>query len=69
MANYIDGQPDSSTEETKARLPLKDAKIEVTPDPENPGYYMGKFLFVPHYQLEGMDVSLSMVSRLPNAGG
>ncbi len=69
VANYIDGQPDSSTEETKARLPLKDAKIEVTPDPENPGYYMGKFLFVPHYQLEGMDVSLSMVSRLPNAGG
>jgi predicted component of type VI protein secretion system len=24
---------------------------------------------VPHYQLEGMDVSLSMVSRLPNAAG
>lgn len=69
IANYIDGQPDASTEETKARLPLKDAKIEVVPDEENPGYYKGKFLFVPHYQLEGMDVSLSMVSRLPNAGG
>ena len=67
ISNYIDGQPDSSTEETKARLPLKDAKIEVIPDEENPGYYIGKFLFVPHYQLEGMDVSLGMVSRLPNA--
>ncbi len=69
ISNYIDGQPDSSTEETKARLPLKDAKIEVIPDEENPGYYIGKFLFVPHYQLEGMDVSLGMVSRLPNAAG
>ena len=47
----------------------KDARIEVIPDEENPGYYIGKFMFVPHYQLEGMDVSLSMVSRLPNAGG
>ncbi|KPF91342.1 EvpB family type VI secretion protein [Novosphingobium sp. AAP83] len=69
IANYIDGQPDSSTEETKARLPLKDARIEVVPDEENPGYYKGKFLFIPHYQLEGMDVSLSMVSKLPNSNG
>ena len=65
IRNYIDGAPDTSSEETKARLPLKDAKIEIIPDEENPGYYKGKFLFVPHYQLEGMDVSLSMVSRLP----
>ncbi len=35
------------------------------PDEENPGYYRGIFRFIPHYQLEGMDVSLSMVSRLP----
>jgi type VI secretion system protein ImpC len=63
---YVDAQPDSSSEEVKARLPLKDAKIEIIPDEENPGYYKGKFMFVPHYQLEGMDVSLSMVSRLPN---
>ena len=62
---YIDGQPDSSSEETKARKPLKSASIEIIPDEENPGYYKGKFMFVPHYQMEGMDVSLSMVSKLP----
>lgn len=62
---YVDAQPESSSEETKARLPLKDAQVEIVPDEENPGYYKGKFLFVPHYQLEGMDVALSMVSRLP----
>jgi type VI secretion system protein ImpC len=68
VMQYVDGSPELSTEVTKAKLPLKDAKIEVLPDPENPGYYKGKFMFVPHYQLEGMDVSLSMVSRLPKAG-
>jgi type VI secretion system protein ImpC len=68
ILQYVDGAPETSSEETKARLPLKDAKIEIIPDEENPGYYKGKFLFVPHYQLEGMDVSLSMVSRLPKAG-
>jgi type VI secretion system protein ImpC len=46
-------------------LPLKGAHIEIVADEENPGYYKGKFMFQPHYQLEGMDVSLSMTSRLP----
>lgn len=69
VMQYVDGSPELSTEVTKAKLPLKDAKIEVLPDPENPGYYKGKFMFVPHYQLEGMDVSLSMVSRLPKSAG
>ena len=52
----------------KATHPLKQAQVEIIPDEENPGYYKGKFLFVPHYQLEGMDVTLSMVSRLPKTG-
>jgi type VI secretion system protein ImpC len=67
VLQYVDAQPDFSTEQTKARKPLKAASVEVIPDPENPGYYRGVFRFVPHYQLEGMDVSLSMVSRLPKA--
>ena len=67
IMQYVDGSPELSSEATKAKLPLKDAKIEILPDPENPGYYKGKFMFVPHYQLEGMDIALSMVSRLPKA--
>jgi len=65
LMQYVDGNPEASDEATKARLPLKAGSVEIIPDEENPGYYKGKFLFVPHYQLEGMDVSLSMVSRLP----
>jgi type VI secretion system protein ImpC len=67
ILQYVDPQPDFSSEDTKARKPLKDASVQVIPDPENPGYYRGIFRFIPHYQLEGMDVSLSMVSRLPKA--
>jgi len=67
VLQYVDSQPDFSSEDTKARKPLKGASVEVIADPENPGYYRGVFRFVPHYQLEGMDVSLSMVSRLPKA--
>ncbi|WP_067676775.1 type VI secretion system contractile sheath large subunit [Tsuneonella dongtanensis] len=62
---YVTADPESASEETKARLPLKRADVKVEPDPENPGYYRSRFLFVPHHQLEGMDVSVSMVSRLP----
>ena len=67
ILQYVDPQPDFSSEETKARQPLKAASVDVIPDPENPGYYRGVFRMIPHYQLEGMDVSLSMVSRLPKA--
>jgi type VI secretion system protein ImpC len=67
IMQYVDGSPELSSEATKAKLPLKDAKIEILPDPENPGFYKGKFMFVPHYQLEGMDIALSMVSRLPKS--
>lgn len=62
---YVDGDPLNSTEETKARRPLADARIDIFENEENPGYYAAKFYLRPHYQLEGMDVGLSLVSRLP----
>lgn len=66
---YVDGDPLNSTEEEKARRPLAAAKVEVVPDEENPGYYMGKFYLRPHFQLEGMDIGMSLVSRLPGSDG
>ena len=32
-----------------------------------PGYYTSKFFLRPHYQLEGLTVSLRLVSKLPSA--
>ena len=64
---YVDGDPVNSTEQTKARKPLAAAQVEVFENEENPGYYSAKFMLRPHYQLEGMDIGLSLVSRLPGA--
>ena len=66
ILQYVDSQPKSSSEITKAKMPLKEASVKIIPDEENPGQYRGVFRFVPHYQFEGMDVSMSMVSRLPS---
>ena len=62
---YIDGDPANSSESTKASRPLADGRVEVTPNEENPGYYNARFFLRPHYQLEGMDIGMSLVSRLP----
>jgi type VI secretion system protein ImpC len=67
--DYVDGDPVNSSEETKARKPLADARVDVFENEENPGYYSARFYLRPHYQLEGMDIGLSLVSRLPNAPG
>ena len=58
-----------SAEEVKARYPLAEAKVEVQEVKGNPGYYTSKFWLRPHYQLEGLTVSLRLVSKLPSAKG
>jgi len=62
---YVDGDPKNSSEETKARLPLADAKVTVKENEENPGYYSANFYLRPHFQLEGMDIGMSLVSKIP----
>jgi type VI secretion system protein ImpC len=69
IINYVDGDPAHSSEETKARKPLAGAEVIVEPVEGNPGYYTSKFFLRPHYQLEGLTVSLRLVSKLPSAKG
>jgi type VI secretion system protein ImpC len=69
ILNYVDGDPVHSSEETKARRPLAGAEVVVEPVEGNPGYYTSKFFLRPHYQLEGLTVSLRLVSKLPSAKG
>jgi len=56
-----------ASEETKAQRPLAAAEVVVEEVPGNPGYYTSKFFLRPHYQLEGLTVSLRLVSKLPSA--
>ena len=69
IMNYVDGDPANSSEETKARKPLAAAEVVVEEVEGNPGYYSSKFFLRPHYQLEGLTVSLRLVSKLPSAKG
>ena len=65
IMNYVDGDPAHSSEQTKARRPLAAAEVVVEDVEGKPGYYQSKFFLRPHYQLEGLTVSLRLVSRLP----
>lgn len=66
VMNYVDGDPANSTIETKARRPLAAAEVVVEEVEGNPGYYQAKFFLRPHFQLEGLTVSLRMVAKLPS---
>jgi type VI secretion system protein ImpC len=68
IMNYVDGDPANSSETTKSQKPLADAMVTVEEVEGNPGYYTSKFFLRPHYQLEGLTVSLRLVSKLPKEG-
>jgi type VI secretion system protein ImpC len=67
ITKYVDGDPINSSESTKARKPLAAAEVVLEEVEGNPGYYTSKFYLRPHYQLEGLTVSLRLVSKLPSA--
>ena len=56
----------TSSEVQKAKFPLASAEVKVQEVPGNPGYYTSQFWLRPHYQLEGLTVSLRLVSKLPS---
>ncbi len=69
IKNYVEPNPATASEEDKARKPLAAAEVVVEEVAGNPGYYSSKFYLRPHYQLEGLTVSLRLVSRLPSQKG
>ena len=68
ITQYVTTDPNAS-EETKAKYPLAAAEVVVEDVEGDPGYYTAKFFLRPHYQLEGLTVSLRLVSRLPSTKG
>jgi len=65
ISQYVTADPNAS-EEQKARYPLAAAEVKVEEVAGNPGYYTSRFYLRPHYQLEGLTVSLRLVSKLPS---
>jgi type VI secretion system protein ImpC len=67
ISKYVESNPATATELDKSRRPLAAAEVVVEAVEGNPGYYNSKFFLRPHYQLEGLTVSLRLVSKLPSA--
>ena len=63
IAQYV-GSP-NAPQDYQATHPLSEAAVAIEEDESNPGYYSAKFFLKPHYQLEGLTVSLRLVSRMP----
>jgi type VI secretion system protein ImpC len=66
IMQYVLLNPETAGESAKAMKPLAGAEVKVEEVEGNPGYYSAKFHLRPHYQLEGLTVSMSLVSRLPS---
>ena len=54
-------------DDLQASHPLREAKVTVEDIEDNPGFFRIKLFIVPHFQVEGMDVGLSLVSQMPKA--
>ena len=60
---------DSAGQETKARLPLREARVDVTEVPGKPGAYRAVVFLKPHFQLNELSVSMRLVADLPPPAG
>lgn len=50
-----------------ASHPLHFAEVQVSPSLENPGFFTVQMTLVPHFQVEGVEVNLSLVSQMPQS--
>ena len=66
IMNYVILNPENAGETARAQKPLAGAEVKVAEVEGNPGYYSATFHLRPHYQLEGVNISMSLVSRLPS---
>ena len=62
--NYVLPNPEDANDELKAKKPLAGAQVEVQEVEGNPGYYTSIIRLKPHFQLEGINVSLRLVGTL-----
>ena len=70
LNNWIKGlvtEMKDPSDDLQSSHPLREAKITVEDIEDNPGFFRIKLFIVPHFQVEGMDINLSLVSQLPKA--
>ncbi len=65
VMNYVDGDPENLSKETKARKPLAAAQVVVEEVEGNPGYYTPQFFLAALFSWKALTVSL--VATVPPA--
>ncbi|APO78567.1 type VI secretion system-associated protein (plasmid) [Rhizobium etli 8C-3] len=63
---YVLANPAFADEKARAKRPLAAAEVQVDSVEGRPGWYNARFYLRPHYQLEGINASLRLVSELPS---
>ncbi len=66
VANYVTSD-DNASQHTKAKYPLREARVEVMEVPGKPGAYRAVAFLRPHFQLDELSVSLRLVASLPTS--
>jgi type VI secretion system protein ImpC len=69
ISNYVVPNPENVGEDTKAKKPLQDAKVEVRAVPGKPGSYEAVAYLRPHFQLETLSTSMRLVAEIPKKAG
>lgn len=64
IAQYVVLNPDAP-EATKAKKPLSEARIDIVENPRRPGAYQAVVYLRPHFQLDSIDFSMSLVAEVP----
>ena len=63
LADYV--TPDTEAKpEVKARRPLYQGKVQVVPEPGKPGSFQAILRLMPHYQLEDIKASVTLVTQM-----
>jgi type VI secretion system protein ImpC len=66
ISQYVT-QDDKANQSTKAKYPLREARVDVEEVKGKPGVYRAVAYLRPHFQLDELNVSLRLVAELPGA--
>jgi type VI secretion system protein ImpC len=66
ISKYVT-EDDTASPATKAKYPLREARIDVEEVKGKPGVYRAVAYLRPHFQLDELNVSLRLVAELPSA--
>jgi type VI secretion system protein ImpC len=66
ITNYVTAD-DNASAATKAKYPLREARVDVSEVPGKPGVYRAVAFLRPHFQLDELSVSLRLTAELPKS--